>query len=272
MTEVPPREWRPTPLLRVAAAIHLAAVAGVVATPRRWPLAAGAVLASHIALAAAGMWPRSRLLGDNLVRLPAADPEPPEVALTFDDGPDPEVTPRVLDLLEQAGARATFFCVGRRAAAHRPIIAEAVARGHRVENHSFSHPNAFALLGPRRLGDEIDRAQEILASAGGRRPAYFRAPAGIRSPWLAPALVRRRLALVSWTRRGFDAVDRDARRVSRRLLCGLAPRDILLLHDGSLVRSGSRPPIVLEVLPRVLDALAAAGLSAVALPAEAPRA
>jgi peptidoglycan/xylan/chitin deacetylase (PgdA/CDA1 family) len=230
------------------------------------------MFASHVAIAAAGMWPRSRLLGDNLVRLPAEDGSEPRVALTFDDGPDPEVTPRVLDLLDQAGARATFFCVGKRAAAHRPIVAEVVARGHRVENHSFSHPNTFALLGPRRLGDEIDRTQEILSAISGRRPAYFRAPAGIRSLWLAPLLARRGLALVSWTRRGFDAVDRDARRVSRRLLAGLAPRDILLLHDGSLLPNRARSAIVLEVLPRILDALGAAGLASVALPEEAPRA
>lgn len=270
MVEDSSRSWKPTPLLRVTAAVHLAAVAGLVAAPRRWPVALGAMFANHVALAAAGMWPRSRLLGENLVRLPAAELR--QVAVTFDDGPDPEVTPRILDLLDQAGAQATFFCVGRRAAAHPSIVADAVARGHRVENHSFSHPNTFALLGPRRLGQEIDRAQEVLASAGGRRPVYFRAPAGVRSPWLAPALARRGLALVSWTRRGFDAVDRDARRVLRRLLSGLAPRDILLLHDGSLLRSSGRPPIVLDVLPRVLAALAEAGLTAVALPAEAPRA
>ena len=254
-------------MLTSSAVLHLGALAGLLVSPAHWPLAVAATLANHVALAAAGMWPRSTLLGPNLRRL--ADPGR-QVALTFDDGPDPLVTPHVLDRLDAAGAKATFFFVGRRALDHAEIVAEAAARGHRLENHTFVHPNTFALLPPRALGREIDRAQEVLAEVGGRPPRWFRAPAGIRSPWLEPLLARRGLHLVSWTRRGFDAIDGDPERVSRRLLEGLAPGDILVMHDGSLVSDRDRSAAVLSSLDRVLGALDAAGLRAVSLPDPEP--
>src|SRR5260221_464158 len=152
------------------------------------------------------------------------------LVLTFDDGPDPEVTPAVLGLLEQAGARATFFCVGQRAEAHPQVMAAIRARGHGVGNHSYSHPNSFALRGPRGLSREILRAQEAIERVGGGRPRLFRAPAGIQNPWLAPALASAGLSLVSWTRRGYDTVSRDGARVAARLGRGLQAGGILLLH------------------------------------------
>ncbi len=258
--------WRPAPLFKLSAGLHAAGAVALAAAPARWPLVAGALVLNHAALCAAGMLPRSRLLGPNLSRLPANAGDG-RVALTFDDGPDPRVTPRVLDLLEEYGARASFFVIGRRAEDHPGVVAETVRRGHLVENHTYSHSNAFAFSGLRGLGREIDRAQDCLERLGGRRPGYFRAPAGMRNPLLDLALARRRLDLVSWTRRGFDTVDHRPRRVARRLLDGLAGGDVLLLHDGNAARDRNRRPVVLEVLPRVLDALAEHGLRATCLPA-----
>lgn len=266
-----PGRWRPSALLKASAAVHLAALAGVVLAPERWPLALGAFLGNHVVLAGVGMWPRSTLLGENVSRLPASSEVGDAIALTFDDGPDPEVTPWVLDLLDEAGARASFFCIGRRALEHPETVAEIAARGHRVENHSFRHSHLFSLLGPLRLGREIDRTQETLAGITGRRPIFFRAPAGIRGPWLEPVLARRRLTLVSWTRRGFDSVDREPARVSRRLVDGVAAGDILLVHDGALHRRSGHGEATLEVVRRVLEALRTSGLRAVALPDEVRR-
>lgn len=257
--------WLPSPLLEASALLHLAAAAALAADPSRWRRVAAVVLADHVVLAAAGMTPRGRLLGPNLTRLPA-DAGRRAVALTFDDGPDPAATPRVLDLLDEAGCRASFFAVGRRAERHAELAAEVARRGHRIENHTHRHPNALALYGPLALGREIDRAQRALAAAAGRRPRWFRAPAGMRSPWLGGVLAGRGLALASWSRRGFDAVDRDPRRVARRLIGGLAAGDVLLLHDGGSARSAAGRPVVLEALPRVLEAMAARGLAGIALP------
>ncbi len=268
------RSLRPTPLIRLSAGLHAAGAVALAAAPARWPWIGGALFLNHVALCAAGMSPRSRLLGPNLSRLPNEAAREARVALTFDDGPDPDVTPRVLDLLEEYGAKASFFFIGRRAEQHPGIVTETVRRGHRLENHTYRHSNAFALSGPRSLGREIDHAQECLERLGGRRPVYFRAPAGIRSPWLEPILARRRLTLASWTRRGFDTADRRPDRVARRLLEDLAAGDVLLLHDGNAARDRHHRPIVLEVLPRLLDALAENGLRGTWLshhPAATPR-
>jgi peptidoglycan/xylan/chitin deacetylase (PgdA/CDA1 family) len=254
------------PLLGASIGLHAAALGALALRPGAWRAVVALLVADHALLAGAGLWPRSRLLGPNLNRLPADRAAAGEVALTFDDGPDPEVTPGVLELLAAAGARASFFCIGERAAARPELVAEIVRRGHRVENHSHRHSHWFSLLGPRAAAREVDRAQAALAAAAGRPPVWFRAPAGLRSPWFGLLLARRGLALASWTRRGFDTVDRDPGRVSRRLLAGLGAGDVLLLHDGGAARTAGGRPVVLEALPRVLETLAGRGLAAVPLP------
>ncbi len=226
------RPWRLSPLLRVSAGIHAGGAAALALAPQAWPFIIGALVADHVTVVAAGVHPRSTLLGPALSRLSPGARSRREIALTFDDGPDPEITPRVLDMLEARNARSTFFCVGRRVEAYPDIAAEITRRGHRVENHSYRHRNAFWFLPPAALRDEIERAQEAIATATGHAPRLFRAPAGIRSPLLEPALARAGLDLVAWTRRGFDTVSGDARRILARLVHGLAAGDILLLHDG----------------------------------------
>src|SRR5262249_21758744 len=151
------------------------------------------------------------------------------VAITIDDGPDPAVTPQVLDMLDQYRARATFFCIGERVQQHAQLAREIVSRGHPIENHSQHHLHRFSVLGPRGIAAEIARAQDTIETVTGQRPRFFRAPAGLRNPFLEPVLSRLGLQLTSWTRRGFDTVNPDAGVVFRRLARGLAGGDILLL-------------------------------------------
>ena len=252
------RRWKPSPFIKGSAVLHAGAAAAVVLQPALWPWAVGSVVASHLALTAAGLWPRSALLGLNWTTLPESAGR--QIALTIDDGPDPEVTPRVLDLLDRYDARATFFCIGEAARRHPHCVEAIVARGHAVENHSQRHRHNFSLLGPAALAREIAAAQQTLTEIGGVRPLFFRAPAGLRNPFLEPVLCRLGLHLASWTRRGFDTRTRDAAVVTQRLLRGLAPRDILLVHDGHSARDARHRPVVLDVLPAVLDAAAAAQL------------
>ena len=246
-----------TPFMIATAALHVIALATVAALPRTWPWALAAVIANHLTIVVASLLPRCALLGPNMRRIPDARDV---VALTFDDGPHPEITPMVLDLLEAAGAKATFFCVGSKAERSPEVVAAIRARGHDVENHSYSHPNLFALHGPGRMRQEILSAQQAIERCGGVRPKFFRAPAGFQNPWLFPVLDRAGLSLVSWTRRGFDTVTRDGARVANRLVRGLRAGDILLLHDGSSARDKDGRPVVLDALPRVLDAIARRGL------------
>jgi peptidoglycan-N-acetylglucosamine deacetylase len=265
------RRWTPSPLLYASAAIHLAAAAAVISRPRVWPWALGAVVANHVGLAASGLWPRSQLLGPNLIRLPAHSGESGAVAITIDDGPDPEVTPQVLSQLAEHRALATFFCVGERVERYADLAREIVGRGHCVENHSQRHRHNFSLLGPGGMSTEISCAQDSIQRATGSRPRFFRAPAGLRNPFLDPVLTRLELRLASWTRRGFDTVNSNADAVYRRLANPLRGGDILLLHDGNAARSRSGKPVIIEVLPRLLDALAALQLRPVTLRSAIPQ-
>lgn len=258
--------WRPSTFLRASVGLHAAGAATLALTPARWPLVIGGLLLDHAVIGGAALWPRSTLLGANVKRIDGAAGA---VALTFDDGPDPEVTPAILARLEARAAAATFFCVGRKVEAHRDLVAEVHRRGHRVENHTHTHPHAFGFYGPRAMEREIHAAQDAISSATGRAPRLFRAPVGIRNPWLDPVLSRAGLRLVSWTRRGLDTVRAEPRRIASRLLRGVRAGDILLLHDGSSRRDRSGRAAVLEALDHLLDGLEAAGLRSVAIPSEA---
>jgi peptidoglycan-N-acetylglucosamine deacetylase len=252
------RRWQPAPLILFSFFLHAAAAATIVVRPDWWQWVSGVVAGNYLLLGVAVMFPRTRWLGPNLVRLPEPAVRRGEVCITFDDGPDPEVTPLVLEILGRYRAKASFFCVGRQAEAQPDLVREIGRRGHSVESHSNSHSNAFALFGWLRLKREVDSAQAVIARITGRAPRFFRAPAGFRSPMLHPILASRGLDYVSWTRRGYDTVSRDPAAVLRRLTRDLAAGDVLLLHDTR--------PIVLDVLPALLERLAAAGLRSVSLP------
>ena len=251
--------------MRASVAVHVAAAGLLVARPSVWPWAVGALVLDHALLTASGLWPRSRLLGPNWVRLPPSAAARGQVAITIDDGPDPEVTPRLLDVLEERGVRATFFCIGERVAAHPGLARDIVRRGHSVENHSQCHRHRFSLLGPGAMAAEIVRAQDSIAAVVGEAPRFFRAPAGLRNPFLDPILARLGLRLASWTRRGFDTVTGRPDLVLARLVRRLGPGDILLLHDGHAARTAAGVPVAVEVLPRLLEQVAAAGLTPVTL-------
>jgi peptidoglycan/xylan/chitin deacetylase (PgdA/CDA1 family) len=257
--------WRPNAFLGGSVALHAAALAGAAIAPELWPWSLGAVAANHAAIAAGGLLPRSRLLGPNWTRLPPRAAARGEVALTFDDGPDPDVTPRVLESLARCGALASFFCIGERAARHPGLVRAIVAAGHAVENHTLRHRYDFALLGVRRYAAEIGAAQARLTDLAGSAPRFFRAPAGLRNPFLQPALAGLGLQLVSWTRRGYDTRNADADDVLARLARGLSGGDILLLHDGHAARTAQGEPVALSVLPRLLETLVAARLRPVTL-------
>jgi len=261
-----PASWRPPLLVKASVALHLGAGAAVAQSPALWPWVLGGVGLNHAFLIGTSLWPRSTWLGDNLLRLPFESAARGEISLTIDDGPDPAVTPQVLDLLDAHGSRATFFCIARSATRHPALCREIVRRGHSIQNHTHRHSHAFSFLGMRGLAREIGMAQEALADITGVRPTCFRAPAGLRNPLLAPVLQRLGLRLVSWTRRGFDTVQRDPQRVLARLSRDMKAGDILLLHDGNAARTARGDPVVLQVLPHLLMAFGQRGLRAVTLP------
>ena len=258
------RPWTPSLGIKASAALHIGALAAL-GIPVAWPWLLGGVIANHAVLTVAGLWPRSTLLGGNLRSLSDAAGDARQIAITIDDGPNPTVTPAVLDILDAGQASATFFCIGQAVEAHPALAREIVRRGHSIENHSYAHRHHFSLMGLPQLRREISRAQQVIFDATGALPVYFRAPAGLRSPLLDPVLQELELKLVSWTRRGYDTVTGDPAKVLQRLQNKIAAADILLLHDGHCAPTSKGTPVVLEVLPTLLQTLRNLDLHAVSL-------
>lgn len=230
-----------------------------------WPWALAVVLASHLAMMVTGLWPRSTWMGSTWVRLPEAARRRREVAITIDDGPDPEVTPQVLDILARYGVSASFFCIGSQALQYPALCRAMVSAGHRVENHGQRHPTLQSMRGLRGWRKEVAEGLQTLQTITGQRPVFYRAVAGLRNIFLDPILCQLGLQLASWTRRGFDTRETDPQRVLERLTHGLGPGDILLLHDGHAARTANGTPVIVAVLPDLIKALRQRGLNPVTL-------
>jgi peptidoglycan/xylan/chitin deacetylase (PgdA/CDA1 family) len=190
------------------------------------------------------------------------------VALTFDDGPDPEGTPAVLDALDAAGVRATFFVVGEQLMKHHAIAREALARGHDLGLHGFEHVRHDSLKGAAR--DDVARGLGTFEAAVGRRPHYFRPPYGLFNEQSYEACADLGLEPVYWSAWGLDweaiGPERIADMVSRDLEDGA----IVLLHDSA--RYGHRPSAraTAEAIGPIAARAAESGLTLGPLPPVSP--
>ncbi|HVU17918.1 MAG TPA: polysaccharide deacetylase family protein [Candidatus Didemnitutus sp.] len=182
-----------------------------------------------------------------------------EVWLTIDDGPDPEDTPGILAALREHSARATFFHIGRNVAARPDLTRAVVEAGHEIGNHTHTHPlGIFWCVLPPRVNRELDDCAAQLRAAG-VNAKRFRPPAGLRNIWLGHALPARRLECIGWSSRGLERKIFTAEGVADRVLRGLAPGSILLLHEGPRVH----PAVRVHALRLVLERLRAAGYTCV---------
>ena len=152
------------------------------------------------------------------------------VALTFDDGPDPLVTPQVLQLLLKYEVKATFFVIGKKAAEHPELIKEIVRHGHSIGNHSYSHDNLLMFRRRKTIANEIEAAQNVLSDLG-IVPLAFRPPVGITGPRLRPALQNSGMYIVNFSCRAHDGGNRWIQNISKKILKRIRPGDIVLLHD-----------------------------------------
>jgi peptidoglycan/xylan/chitin deacetylase (PgdA/CDA1 family) len=173
------------------------------------------------------------------------------VWLTIDDGPDPQDTRRILELLAEHGAKATFFVIGANVAANPGLAREIADAGHEVAHHTYSHPMAtFWCASPARVARELDEATRVLR-AEGIEPRRFRAPVGIKSLWLGPAIAARNLAYIGWSARGLEVRCRSAGEVADLVTRGIRPGAILLLHEGIRVPAALRVAAIRSVLERL---------------------
>jgi peptidoglycan-N-acetylglucosamine deacetylase len=207
-------------------------------------IAAPAVLGGLAGLTAYGaVHPRSQLFGPTL----SCTDAPRKFALTFDDGPNPAITPKLLDLLDRHRVRATFFVIGKFVRECPGLTKEIRARGHVLGNHTDTHPNLF-FCGPAETHDELTRCGEAILNATWEAPRWFRPPYGYRSPWLAECVHELGLRTVTWTQLPGDWRGKSLEWLSERLKPiaahareakekraaekGGACGDILCLHDG----------------------------------------
>lgn len=190
------------------------------------PLAGIGVLAlSHALLLYPTLRPNVQWLGPVITHFATSGNE---AWLTIDDGPTDD-THAILDLFDAHGVKATFFVKGVLAQSHPDRIQEILRRGHTVANHSHTHPSGtFWCALPGRIGSEIDDCNRALRTAS----RWFRAPVGMKNPFVHPALAKRGMRLIGWTARGFDAVIADPQEILRRILPHLRPGAIIVLHQG----------------------------------------
>jgi peptidoglycan/xylan/chitin deacetylase (PgdA/CDA1 family) len=223
---------------------------------------AALALTAYVALVLAGVFVlRLRIFADALVRAPRGATG---VALTFDDGPHPRWTARVLQLLAARNAKATFFVIARKAEAHPEVLRAIVAAGHSVGLHSYAHDRLFALRGASRVRADLERGIAAIEKITGRRPLLFRPPIGHTNPAIVRVADTLDLTVVGWTIAGRDGIaSARAPDVVTRVRRDLRDGAIVLLHDSP--ERGDREPAALAALPAILDAIAAAGLDPVPL-------
>jgi peptidoglycan/xylan/chitin deacetylase (PgdA/CDA1 family) len=154
-----------------------------------------------------------------------------EVILTFDDGPDPVYTDRVLDILKKYNIKALFFLIGDKAAAHPEIVQRLLSEGHRIGNHTQTHPIFFALYSRKKLALEIDRASATLEALSGEPVPLFRPPIGYMNPSIASVLKKRKLKIIGWNVRSYDSF-KNKEQLLARLTRLIRNNSIVLLHDN----------------------------------------
>jgi peptidoglycan/xylan/chitin deacetylase (PgdA/CDA1 family) len=182
------------------------------------------------------------------------------VALTFDDGPHPQGTPAVLEILREAGQSATFFLAGEQVERRPALAAEIAAAGHRVELHCHRHRNQLRLT-PRMLLDDAERGRAAIEEASGQAIADYRPPYGIFSGPGLVAIRSRGWRPVLWSQWGRDWRRRaTAESITRKATDGIRPGDIVLLHDADFYSARNSWERTASALPRILDELGMRGL------------
>ncbi|MGA7615631.1 MAG: polysaccharide deacetylase family protein [Thermoanaerobaculia bacterium] len=201
------------------------------------PMAIGVLAASHALVLYPTLRARSQWLGRVVTSFRTTDRE---LWLTIDDGPDPGDTDAMLHLLNERGVKATFFVIGTKAARHPELVGRILENGHTIGNHSLTHPaGSFWCLGSGAMRREIEEANRTLAGITGVPPSLFRAPVGMKNPFVHPLLHRLGMDLVGWSARGYDGISRpDPATVATRIERELRPGAIILLHQGRHARDG----------------------------------
>lgn len=221
-----------------------------------------AAMAGYLAICGLGtIFSRGEMFADVIQR---GEPGRSLVALTFDDGPDPSTTPRVLEALRERGYRATFFVIARKAEQHPELVKAMVEAGHELGLHGYAHDRLTAWHTPSRIVADIRQAQDVVERLTGLRVFWYRPPIGHVSPRTAAAVRMANVELVTWSVRGLDGLRRSSpKRAADRVKRKLHDGAIIMLHDAS--ERGDFVPGGVNAINTILDAIARRGFTSVTL-------
>jgi peptidoglycan/xylan/chitin deacetylase (PgdA/CDA1 family) len=189
------------------------------------------------------------------------------VALTFDDGPNPVATPKILDTLRQKGVRATFFVLGSHAERWPELVRRIAHEGHQIGNHGYFH-RKLQFKSPFYVSRDIRLGIRAIKRAGAPAPKYFRAPHGFRSPWTTPIASSYGERTVGWSLGVWDSDRPGVEEIVRRTLEGIEPGSIVLLHDGDGYNPDGDRMQTAAALPLIIDRLKQEGYEFATLPTE----
>lgn len=152
------------------------------------------------------------------------------ISLTFDDGPNSTVTPKLLKILEKHNVKAMFFCIGTNLLNNMDVAELLVSKGHVLGNHSYNHSNTFALLNYNKVEEEIKKTNELIENLTHKKSVYFRPPFGVTNPIIAKVVANNNLTVIGWSLRSFDTVI-SSNKLLTKLKKEVKHNDIILLHD-----------------------------------------
>lgn len=198
----------------------------------------------------------SPIFGKPITRVPARDNA---VALTFDDGPNPEATPAILDALATRGVKATFFVLGRHAERWPDLVKRAANEGHVIGNHGFHH-RKLHFRSPSYVRQDLELGTRAIVNAAGVHPRVFRAPHGFRSPWVTAIAAGMGQRTVGWSLGVWDSDRPGVDAIADRTVDSARPGSILLLHDGDGYDPAGDRMQTARAVPIILDRLLASGM------------
>jgi len=197
----------------------------------KWWLLYSTLAAFFVVMGLGVAIPQLRFFGPYICR---GDSVKRQVALTFDDGPDPRSTPALLKILREHEVEAAFFAIGKNVEAEPKLANDILRGGHLLENHSYQHSNATNFYPAAKLTAELIRVQQAIEKHTGTTPHFFRPPIGLSNPNTFRVAEALRLKVIGWDIRSLDTRITDPDKVVRRIERGLRPGAIILLHDGNI--------------------------------------
>ncbi len=180
------------------------------------------------------------------------------IAITFDDGPDPQTTPQILDILAKENIKASFFVIGHKIEANKALLQRIDDEGHTIGNHSFSHTKKLTTSSTSFLREDFLKCSKSVEAVINKRPKFFRAPYGVTNPRYKRAIMALSLKSIGWSIRSLDTKTDDANRLKNRVIKKISNGSIVLFHDTQ--------KITVEVLPQIIQHCKNNGIKIVSLP------